>query len=55
MTPRAAQAAGLPCGSIRVVSDDASQDLPHEIASLVRPQSGMRRLGAAIGAIGLSS
>ena len=48
----AAQAAGLRCMSIRVVSDDASQDLPREIASLVQPQSGMRRLGTAIGAIG---
>jgi adenosylhomocysteine nucleosidase len=48
----AAQAAKLPCVSIRVVSDDASQDLPREIATLVRPQSGMRRLGAALGAIG---
>jgi len=48
----AAQAAGLACVSIRVISDNASQDLPKEIASLVQPQSGMRRLGAALGAIG---
>jgi adenosylhomocysteine nucleosidase len=48
----AAVAAGLPCVSIRVISDDAAQDLPREIAALVQPQSGMRRLGAAIGAIG---
>lgn len=48
----AARAAGLACASIRVVSDDASQDLPKEIAALVQPQSGMRRLGAALGAIG---
>ena len=48
----AAQAAGLACISIRVVSDDASQDLPKEIGALVQPQSGMRRLGAALGAIG---
>ncbi|MFM8708629.1 MAG: hypothetical protein ACKOHK_11280 [Planctomycetia bacterium] len=48
----AAVAAGLPCASIRVISDDAAQDLPREIAALVQPQSGMRRLGAAIGAIG---
>lgn len=47
-----AQAAGLACISIRVVSDDASQDLPKEIGALVQPQSGMRRLGAALGAIG---
>lgn len=47
-----AQAAGLPCLSIRVVSDDASQDLPGEIAALVQPQSGMRRLGKALAGIG---
>ena len=43
---------GLPCGSIRVISDDASQTLPREVAMLARPQSAMRRLGAALGAIG---
>ena len=43
---------GLPCGSVRVISDDASQDLPPEIATLVEPASGMRRLGAALAAIG---
>ncbi|MCX7431171.1 MAG: hypothetical protein NTY17_09235 [Planctomycetia bacterium] len=48
----AAHAAGLPCVSIRVISDDASQDLPKEIAALVQPQSGMRRLGAALAGIG---
>ena len=48
----AARAAGLPYVSIRVISDDASQDLPTEIAALVRPQSGMRRLGAALAGIG---
>lgn len=48
----AAAAAGLPCGSIRVISDDATHDLPREVATLVQPQSGMRRLGAALGAIG---
>ncbi len=47
-----AQAAGLACVSIRVISDDSSQELPREIAALVQPQSGMRRLGAALGAIG---
>jgi hypothetical protein len=47
-----AQAADLPCVSIRVISDDALQDLPKEIAALVQPQSGMRRLGAALAGIG---
>ena len=47
-----ALAAGLACVSIRVISDDASQDLPKEIAALVQPQSGMRRLGAALAGIG---
>ena len=49
---RAAREAGLPSLAIRVVSDDATADLPREVAALVRPQSGMRRLGAALGAIG---
>ena len=35
-----------------VISDDASQDLPREIAALVQPQSGMRRLGTALAGIG---
>jgi len=47
-----AQAAGLACVSIRVISDDSSHELPREIAALIQPQSGMRRLGAALGAIG---
>jgi adenosylhomocysteine nucleosidase len=49
---RAAGDASLPCTSIRVVSDTAGQDLPREIGALVQPQSGMRRLGAALAAIG---
>lgn len=47
-----AAAEGLPCSSLRVISDDASQTLPREVAMLARPQSAMRRLGAALGAIG---
>ncbi len=47
-----AAAKGLPCGSLRVISDDAGQTLPTEVAMLARPQSAMRRLGAALGAIG---
>lgn len=48
----AAAAAGLPCGCIRVVSDDAAQDLPREVEALARPQSAWRRAGAAMAAIG---
>lgn len=43
---------GLPCRSIRVVSDDAASDLPREVAALARPQSPLRRLGTALGSIG---
>lgn len=47
-----ARAAGLPCAVLRVVSDDAGQQLPGEVVALVQPQSPLRRLGAAIGAVG---
>ncbi len=47
-----ARAAGLACGSVRVVSDDATQDLPREVAALAAPQSSMRRLGTALAAVG---
>jgi adenosylhomocysteine nucleosidase len=49
---RVASAAGLPCGCVRVVSDDATQQLPREVESLARPQSAWRRAGAAVAAIG---
>lgn len=48
----AAAAAGLPCAAVRVISDDATETLPAEVASLARPQSSLHRLGAAFGAIG---
>lgn len=48
----AARDARLPCAAVRVVSDTAGQELPREVTALSRPQSGMRRLGAALGAIG---
>jgi len=48
----AAAAAGLPCRAVRVVSDDAAQPLPAEVAALARPQSAVRRLGAVLGAVG---
>lgn len=47
-----AAAAGLPCAAIRVVSDDAAQDLPAEVVRLIEPQPALRRLGAALGALG---
>ncbi|MGI9177138.1 MAG: hypothetical protein ACR2IT_04700, partial [Pirellulales bacterium] len=47
-----ARAAGLACSSVRVVSDDATQDLPREVAALGAPQSSMRRLGTALAAVG---
>lgn len=47
-----AAAAGLPCAAVRVISDDAAQNLPAEVARLSRPQPTLRRLGAALAAIG---
>lgn len=47
-----AAAAGMACAAVRVISDAADEDLPREIAAIARPQSTMRRLGAALGAIG---
>ena len=47
-----AAAAELPCACIRVVSDDASQDLPAEVVGLITPQSPLRRLGAVLGGLG---
>ena len=47
-----AAAAGLPCLAVRVVSDDATQTLPAEVAGLARPQSAFRRFGAVVGALG---
>lgn len=49
---RAATAAGIPCSSIRVLSDGADDELPADIARLVTPQSAFRRAGAALAAIG---
>lgn len=49
---RVAAEAGLPCAAIRVISDDAAEPLPSEIVALARPQSTLRRLGAALTAVG---
>jgi len=47
-----AAAAGIPCASVRIVSDAADDELPADIARLVAPQSAFRRAGAAFAAIG---
>jgi adenosylhomocysteine nucleosidase len=47
-----ARETGLPCAAVRVVSDDARQQMPREVAALVRPQSALRRLGTALGTLG---
>ena len=44
--------AGLPCLAVRVISDDAHETLPGEVASLSAPQSPLRRLGSVVGAVG---
>jgi adenosylhomocysteine nucleosidase len=43
---------GLPCAAVRVISDDAQEALPGEVATLAAPQSSLRRLGAVVGAVG---
>ena len=47
-----AAAAAVPCFCVRVVSDDAAQPLPPEVAGLARPQTAARRFGAVLGAVG---
>ena len=47
-----AVASGIPCASVRIVSDAAGDELPADIARLVAPQSAFRRAGAAFAAIG---
>jgi adenosylhomocysteine nucleosidase len=47
-----AAAAGVPCAAVRVISDDAHEALPGEVASLAAPQSPLRRLGTLVGAVG---
>jgi nucleoside phosphorylase len=49
---RSAREAGLDCVGLRVVSDTASDELPREMAALVKPQSSLRRLGSALRAVG---
>lgn len=49
---RVAREAGLDCVGLRVVSDTISDELPREMAALVKPQSSLRRLGAALRAVG---
>ena len=47
-----AATADVPCAAVRVISDDAHETLPGEVASLAAPQSPLRRLGAVVGAVG---
>jgi len=47
-----AAAAGLRCAGLRVVSDAVDDRLPAEVTALARPQSGWRRIGVAVGAVG---
>lgn len=47
----AAAAAGVACAAVRVVSDDVTMELAPEVASLGAPQSPLRRLGRAVGAV----
>lgn len=47
-----AAAAGVPCAGVRVISDDAGETLPGEVAALAAPQSPLRRLGTLVGAVG---
>lgn len=47
-----AAAAGRPSAAVRVISDAADESLPAEMAALAAPQSPLRRLGAAVTAVG---
>lgn len=47
-----AREAGVPCAGVRVVSDALDDELPPVVAGLARPQATLRRLGAALGAVG---
>jgi len=49
---RVATLAGLACHSVRVVSDDARESLPAEVAGFAAARSPLRRLGAVVGAVG---
>jgi len=46
-----ATAAGVSCAAVRVISDDAAETLPAEVALLAQPQSRLRRFGALVGAV----
>ncbi|MFM8284051.1 MAG: hypothetical protein ACKOCW_10910 [Planctomycetaceae bacterium] len=47
-----AASAGIRCLGLRVVSDAVEDPLPAEIVPVLRPQSGWRRFGAVVGAVG---
>lgn len=43
---------GLACHSVRVISDAAGDELPHDIGQLIKPQSAARKAGAVLGMLG---
>jgi adenosylhomocysteine nucleosidase len=47
-----AHEAGLPCRSVRVISDAAGDELPPDVTRLVEPQSPFRRAGSLLGLLG---
>ncbi|MFM7135472.1 MAG: nucleoside phosphorylase [Planctomycetota bacterium] len=47
-----AREAGVPCRSIRVISDAAGDELPPDVTRLIKPQSPLRRAGSLIGMLG---
>jgi adenosylhomocysteine nucleosidase len=44
--------AGLSCHGVRVISDAAGDELPHDIGRLIKPQSAARKAGAVLGILG---
>jgi len=47
-----AREADVPCAGVRIISDAAGDELPPVVAGLTQAQSPLRRLGAALGAVG---
>jgi len=47
-----ARDAGLPCRTLRVISDAADDELPPDVTRLIVPQSAFRRAGSLLGVLG---